>query len=36
VEAAKAVGGHSTVVMTEGYSASAERELDRRVAAELG
>lgn len=36
LEAAKAVGGHSSVVMTEGYSQMAERELARQTAAELG
>ncbi|MCB9883799.1 MAG: site-specific integrase [Planctomycetes bacterium] len=36
LEAAKAVGGHATTLMTEGYSALAERELARSVAAELG
>lgn len=33
---AKAIGGHSTVVMTAGYSQQAEPELGRRGAAEMG
>lgn len=36
LEAAKAVGGHATVLMSEGYTVQAERELARRIVAEMG
>jgi len=36
IEAAKAIGGHSNTIVTEGYSRQAERELARQIAGELG
>ena len=36
LEAAAAIGGHSTTRMTEGYSYQAEGELARNIAAEMG
>ncbi|MCB9869703.1 MAG: site-specific integrase [Planctomycetes bacterium] len=36
LEVAKAVGGHASALMTEGYSQHAERELARRAAADMG